>query len=85
MYYIHNCFTRKNSLNVTAYLSLQTYLDCFVFTELASDSSVIFLSFVCEESTKNRQSYLAHPQVVCANKETENKTRNEEYKKEIAV
>ena len=85
MYYIHNCFTRKNSLNVTAYLSLQTYLDCFVFTELASESSVIFLSFVCEESTKSRQSYLAHPQVVCANKETENKTRNEEYKKEIAV
>ena len=54
MYYIHNCFTRKNSLNVTAYLSLQTYLDCFVFTELASESSVIFLSFVCEESTKSR-------------------------------
>ena len=51
MYYIYNCFTRKNSLNVTAYLSLQTYLDCFVFTELASESSVIFLSFVCEEST----------------------------------
>ena len=50
MYYIHNCFTRKNSFNVTAYLSLQTYLDCFVFTELASESSVIFLSFVCEES-----------------------------------
>ena len=43
-------FTIKNSLNVTAYLSLQTYFDCFVFTEPASKSSVIFLSFVCEES-----------------------------------
>ena len=28
---------------------------------------------------------LAHPQVICANKETEKKNRNKEYKKEIAV
>ena len=41
-----------NSLNITAYLSLQTYSDCFVFAELASESSVIFLSLSLQRAQK---------------------------------
>ena len=41
-----------NSLNITAYLSLQTYSDCFVFAKLASQSSVIFLSLSLQRAQK---------------------------------
>ena len=54
------------------YISLQTYLDCFVITK-PSESSVISLIFVCEESTERGLNCLAHPRVVCANQETEEK------------
>ena len=41
-----------NSLNITAYISLQTYSDCFVFAELASESSVIFLSLSLQKAAR---------------------------------